>query len=144
MNIKVMYHSSTGNTGKLAHAIADCLHTKAEPIGAASGVFAQPVDLLFIGDGIYAGKPSKKTIAFIETLKPETVKYATVFATYGGQAKIGEDMKSLLERQGIKVLGEPFTCKGQAWFFANRHHPDSSDMERARDFAKNILSKIEQ
>ena len=143
MNIKVMYHSSTGNTKKLAHIIADSMHTEAEPIGEASGSFTQPVDILFIGDGIYAGKPNKKTIAFIESLNPEMVKHAAVFATYGGQAKIGKDIKSLLEKQGIKMLGEPFACKGQAWFFMNRHHPDSSDVDRTKHFAESIRSKIE-
>ena len=51
MNIKVMYHSSTGNTEKLAKAIADTVNAKAEPIGSSAATISKPIDLLFIGDG---------------------------------------------------------------------------------------------
>lgn len=56
MNIRVMYHSQTGNTRKLAESMAGALGVTAEKIADSSIV--EPVDMLFIGDGVYAGGPA--------------------------------------------------------------------------------------
>lgn len=143
MNIKVMYHSSTGNTAKIACAIADTLNVKAEPVGEEPISFSSPIDLLFIGDGVYFGKANKKTISFINRLDPNIVKNVAVFATYGGQADIGANIQKLLRDKGLKVVGEPFTCKGKAWGFLNRKHPNEADLSIAREYAKTIRSKAE-
>ncbi len=142
MNIKVVYHSSTGNTEKIARTIADAFTIIAEPIGKDPISFAAPVDLLFIGDGIYFGKVNKRTVSWIDKLDPKTIKNVAVFATYGGQAKIGTDIKKLLQNKGLKIIGEPFTCKGQSWGFLNRSHPNETDIREAREFAKNIVAKM--
>lgn len=144
MNIRLVYHSSTGNTGKLANAISDSLKIKAERIGDTPISLSEPVDLLFLGDGIYFGKPNKSTIAFIEQLNPQTVKNVAVFATYGGQAKIGSDLRKLLMDKGLNVVGEPHVCKGQSWIFMNRNHPDQADFKEAVKYAKEVRSRISQ
>ncbi len=135
MNIKVVYHTTTGNTRKVAEAVAAAAGVKAESI-EDSELSSAPVDLLFVGDGLYGGKPHKKTVAFISSLDPGKVKNAAVFATYGGQARIGEELKKHFQEKGIHLIGEPFTCRGRAWIFINRSHPDESDLNRARAFAK--------
>lgn len=142
MNIKVMYHSSTGNTKKIAQAIADALNVKAEPIGEGEIAFSAPIDLLFIGDGVYFGKANKNVISFINRLDPNIVKNTAVFATYGGQAGIGASIKKLLQNKGLNVLGEPFTCKGKAWGFLNHKHPNEADLNMAHEYAKGIVAKI--
>jgi flavodoxin len=141
MNIKVIYHSSTGNTEKLARAIAGALNITAEPIGKEPVSFSEPVDLLFIGDGVYFGKANKWTASLIDQLDPKMVKNVAVFATYGGQFKIGADIKELLQNKGLKVVGEPFTCKGQSWLFLNRNHPNEADISKVREYAKNAVVK---
>lgn len=143
MNTKVFYHSSTGNTKKLAEAIAESLSVSAQPIEKGKGAGSAPVDLLFIGDGIYFGKPHGDTDAFIESLDPETVKNVAVFASYGGQEKIGAELKKSLEDRGLHVLGAPFLCKGQSWALANRGRPNEEDIAAARAFAKDIASQVE-
>lgn len=144
MNIKVVYHSSTGNTEKLACAIAEALNTIAEPIGKEQISFSDPVDLLFIGDGIYFGKANKRILTFIDRLDPKMIRNVAVFATYGGQVKIGTDIKKLLQNKSLKVVGEPFTCKGQSWLFLNHSHPNETDIKKAREFAYNTVIKINQ
>lgn len=140
MNVKVLYHSTTGNTKKIANAIASELGVKAEPIASAS-VTGQ-IDLLFLGDGVYFGKPNKETAAFIELLNAETAKNVAVFATYGGQAAIGETLKKQLQAKNLHVVGKPFTCKGKAWGLMNRNHPNETDLRESRRFAKAIVSSI--
>lgn len=144
MNIKVFYHSSTGNTEKLARTIADTLNITAEPIGKDPIPFSDPVDLLFIGDGVYFGKANKRTLSFIDQLDPKMIKNVAVFATYGGKVKIGTDIKELLQSKGLRVIGEPFACKGQSWVFINRSHPNESDISKAHEFAKNTVVEINQ
>lgn len=138
MKVKVLYHSSSGNTKRVADAIADALGIKAEPIETA--FLSEPVDLLFLGDGVYFGKPNKNTIAFIERLSSDTVKNVAVFATYGGQASIGEKLKKLLKTKKLHVVGEPFTCKGKAWGILNRGHPSENDLSEACRYAKSITA----
>ena len=144
MNIKVMYHSSSGNTKKVAEAIAGELGVEAQKIGKDQAPFSEPVDLLFIGDGIYAGNPNKVTLSFIDKLTPEAVKNSAAFATYGGQPVIGERIANLLRDKGLNVVSEPFACKGKCWFFINRKRPNGEDLEMSRQFARSIVSSIEK
>jgi Uncharacterized flavoproteins len=142
MNIKVVYHSSTGNTKKIADAIADTLSTKALSVSDPQNISSEPIDLLFIGDGIYAGKISKKTAKFIQNLNADNVKFAAVFTTYGGQNKAVDEMKQLLRNKKIRFVSESFDCKGQSWFFMNRKHPNDIDVNAAREFAKKAVANI--
>ena len=144
MEIKVVYHSSTGNTEKLARAIADMLNIQAEHIGKDNITFSDKVDLLFIGDGIYWNGAHRKTKNFISKLDPETIKNAAVFGTYGNQFKIGDIIKNLLENKGIKVVGTPFTCKGKSVGTKNQGHPDENDLKMICEYAKNIISEIDK
>ena len=59
MNIQVVYHSKMGNTKKLAESIASTFQVKATSIENAAASLSHPIDLLFIGDGIYFGKMHK-------------------------------------------------------------------------------------
>ena len=144
MNIKVLYHSSTGNTEKLARAIADTLNIQAKPLGDDPISFSEPVDLLFIGDGIYFGKVNKRTRSFIDRLDAKMIKNVAIFATYGGQSKIGTDIKEMIQNKGIRVVDEPFTCKGQSWVFINRNHPNETDLSKVSKYAKNAVAKVDR
>ncbi|MGX8700517.1 flavodoxin family protein [Caproiciproducens sp.] len=143
MNIRVIYHSSqSGNTEKLAKAIAEELNVKAERIGKEGISFPQPVDLLFVGDGIYWAKPHRITRKFFKKLNPAPIKNAAVFATYGNQFKIGDDLKTLLRDKGISVVGDPFTCRGASVGTKNQGHPDETDLQNIRAFARHIVDSV--
>jgi Uncharacterized flavoproteins len=116
-------------------------HVPAEAI-TENSVLSEPVDLLFIGDGIYAAKMSKKTKAFIDRLDSRLVKNAAVFGTYGGQDKAIVAMAARLTEKNIHVCTEKFACKGQSWFFANRNHPNQADLDSAMEFGENIIRQI--
>ena len=141
MKIKVLYHSSTGNTKKVAEAIASVANISAEVI-TENDKLSEPIDLLFIGDGIYAAKMNKKTRAFIDALDGSLVKNAAVFGTCGGQDKVIGTMKELLKGKGINVCAESFLCKGQAWMVANRNRPNKADLESAIKFGQAIIKSI--
>jgi flavodoxin len=137
MKIRVLYHSMTGNTKKVAEAIAESLDLKAEPIGSAEP--ASGVDVLFLGDGVYGGTVHKETKRFIRTLTPDNVKKAAVFSTYGGQDKAVDVLRELLTEQGIAVAKQAFSCRGKTWFFINRKHPTDRELNEAEEFGKEIV-----
>ena len=143
VKIKVVYHSSTGNTEKLACAIADMQKIQAERIGKDKITFSDKTDLLFIGDGIYWNGAHKKTKNFISKLDPDIIKNAAVFGTYGNQYKIGDILKNLLNERGINVVGTPFTCKGKSVGTKNQGHPDENDLQMVCEFAQNIIAEID-
>lgn len=143
MNIKVLYHSSTGNTEKVAKAIAQALNVTAEQIGEDTAIQG-PVDLLLIGDGIYAGKPNKHTVALIDRLTPDVVRRAAAFGTFGGQDAIGMDLTDRLKARSIDIACPPFTCRGKSWWFMNRANPSDEDLANARAFAQKALDAVKE
>lgn len=124
----------------MAQAIAEACGVKAESVDAGVKGISVPVDLLFIGDGIYAGKIHAATAAFIEQLDADMVKKVAVFATYGGQSKIAADMKEQLRGRGLNVSEEVFTCRGKCWLVVNRNHPNEDELRQAKEFAKKRIA----
>lgn len=147
MNIRIVYHSGrSGNTMKVATAIAEALSISTEKICKRKIEFSEsePVDLLFIGSGVYFHKPHKKVSALINMLSSTNIKNAAAFGTYGNQSDIGEQLNKLLQEHGINVLYKPFVCKGASIGTDNKGHPNTIDLENAKEYAKNVALKLEQ
>ncbi|MDD3225725.1 MAG: flavodoxin family protein [Clostridium sp.] len=141
MNIKVMYHTTTGNTKKVAEAIGETLGAIPEPI-LEDSCLDKEVDVLFIGDGNYVSKINSYTEKFIKTLDKSKVKKVAAFGTYGGQTNALLKMKESLKEQGLNVADEVFGCKGKAWLLFNRNHPNVDDLNAAKKFAQNVVKNI--
>lgn len=143
MNVRVVYHSGyKGNTMKVATAIAEVFNIRAERIGKEKIEFTEPVDLLFVGSGVYFDKPHKKLRATISKLTNAVIQNAVGFGTYGNQSNVGEQINSLLREQGIRVVSEPFVCKGASVGTDNKGHPNTTDLENAKKFANAMALKI--
>ena len=80
MTIAVRYYTKTGNTKKLAEAIAQAVGAEALPI---SEPIREPVDILFLGNSYYAFSIDPEVRAFIRGLKrkmsafPSTIMSST-------------------------------------------------------------------
>ena len=143
MNIKVIYHSKTGNTKKIAEAIAESIGASVEPI--SKNIKVDTLDILFIGGGVYFGRADSTTETFIKKLSAENVKNAVVFGTFGGMNKAILSMKDLLRKQGINVIDRSFGCKGAVLLLlnlVNRKHPNEEDLEAAKEFAIGVVQDI--
>ena len=170
MNTRVLYHSTTGNTTRLAEAIAEAAGVAAEPIsgdglcsgsapgrrvlggaGAPSGVddlasrdSAQdqdaPVDLLFIGGPIHMMLPTLPVRRLVARLDPHHVSAVAVFGTYGRVSYVGEAIAWLARRRGLRVVGTPFVRRGQAWGIINRGRPTEEDLAAARRWAREVIA----
>lgn len=142
--VKVVYYSKTGNTKKVAEAIAAELKGEAKDVvkSGTLGYDMRDCDLLFVGSGKYPCGAGKELVDFLEGMKTSEGKFGAVFGTYGIDNSHIRDMKRLLEAKGLKVIGE-WSCPGQEYSLINKGRPNEKDIEDARNFASKLLKKIE-
>ncbi|MHB8107127.1 MAG: flavodoxin family protein [Candidatus Cryosericum sp.] len=140
MSARVFYHSMTGNTRKVADAIASAVGCVAESV--VDGTVVEPVDLLFLGAAVHGGDIDASVKDFIEGLDPAIVKQVTVFSTGFEQdkGKATGIMKDLLALKGIAVTDKCYFCRGRFLLF-NRRHPNDQDLAGAEEFARSVLTK---
>ena len=139
MITKVLYCSRSGNTEKLAQAIANGISNKAEKI--ESGTKIDKVDILFIGGALYAGNLDQTLRDFLTSLEKTQVKEVVLFGTSAGKKTIMPQVCAFLEPKQIKVHENEFHCKG-AFLFVHKGHPGADDLEKAEQFAKKALADI--
>lgn len=135
---KIIYFSRSGNTRKIAEAIANELHGKPEDVEQAE--IDEGTDVVFLGSGNYGGKPSPKIIEFIEQNEFENRKVALFGTSGGGIGKELNQMGEVLKKKQAKIIGR-YSCKGKTFFVINRSRPDENDLSEARKFAKKIVMK---
>ncbi|MGY4706817.1 flavodoxin family protein [Candidatus Bipolaricaulota sp. J31] len=144
MEVRVIYASLTGNTARVARAIADALGVDPEDIRDLRPRDLSDAGLLFVGDGVYGRKPSRRMVRFLSSLPEIRGTAAAVFGTYGARPSQLPVLKRLLTKKGAEVVGE-FACPGKDWFtlgLLRRGRPNEADLERARAFAVEIARKV--
>ena len=114
MTCAVRYYTKTGNTKKLADAIAKVVGVEALPI---STPVTEKVDLLFLGN-------SGRIVNFGTA--------ALLNSTY-------KKVKAVADKAGIPMHEKEFHCKGE---FNGLHKgkPDEKDLKAAAEFARNIIA----
>ncbi len=131
---QVLYDSRGGNTRKLADAIAGELGVKAGDIGASS--IDPGARILFIGSGVYTGKPGGDLLRFVgdhDFHGRKVILFSTSWLT-GESAFSG--VADALRRHGATVL-PGYHCKGKFAVF-NRGRPNREDLDGARKFARDM------
>jgi flavodoxin len=134
----VLYYSLTGNTRKIAAAIAEELGVEAKSIKNLAGV---PEDgLLFLGSGNYGDKPAEGLMKLIEKSEFKDRKVA-LFGTSGKGAGLEvRAMEEALKQKGANVLGSYYS-KGRSFVVVNIGHPGREDIEGARKFAREMVTR---
>lgn len=133
MNIEVRYLSKSGNTEKIAKAIAEEVGVVAEPI--TKGI-SKKTDILFLGGAVYGAGIDLKLKDFILSLD-NSVKEVVVFSTAAVISSAYPQMKKLLEKKGIKVSNKEFHCRGQ-FLIAHKGRPNADDIKLAKEFARSF------
>ena len=135
MMVEVIYYSMTGNTKKLAEAIATELNVAAESVSMNTKLADQ--SLLFLGTGLYGPFQGRGLKRFIHGNHFEGRKVA-LFGTSGeGKGREVGALEGAVTKKGAAVVGK-FHCKGEFLFFINRKHPMSKDLKGARNFARQL------
>ena len=137
MEIAVRYYSRSGNTRKIAEAIA-----KAADVSAYSTdvPLMEPVDLLFLGGAVYAGVIDSNLQSFAQSLTSDKVKRVSIFSTAASGKSILNKFDDMFARNNIQLDKESFSCRGK-FLLANRNKPDEQDCNDAAAFAKKQMSK---
>ena len=132
---EVIYYSMTGNTKKVAEAIAAELDVSAEDV-RTKGELAKD-SLVLLGSGCYFPMRGRGFKKFVARNDFDGQKVA-LFGTSGeGKGREVEALGKMVTAKGAKVIGK-FYCKGKFLFFINRKHPTSDDLENARKFAREL------
>ena len=135
MKFAVRYYTQTGNTKKLAEAVADALGVEALPITES---VEEPVDVLFLGNSYYAFSIAPQVRAFIQKLDKEKVG---MIANFGSAAMMGSTFKKVAaeaKRVGIPMVNKEFHCRGE---FKGLHkgRPNEQDLANAAAFARQFM-----
>jgi flavodoxin len=135
-----VYYSRTGNTRRLAEAIAEAVGAAAETADKAG--IEDTVDVLFVGGAVYATYEHNfhpSLISFIKGMDKEKVRRVVAFGTYAFGSSINKLIDSA-RAAGLPVIDQAFVCKGRFLFF-NMRRPNSNDLLKARQFAEGILTE---
>lgn len=132
--VAVRYCTRTGNTKKVAEAIAEELGCEAKDV---SEPIQGKVDLLFLGASVYAGGIDPAVKNFLQTLSKEQVGRIAVFSTSAGTKQAYSKIRQEADAAGIPVEPENFYCHGQ-FHFVHRGHPNEEDLAAAKKFAREV------
>ena len=135
MNIAVRYYTKTGNTKRLAEAVANAVGVEALPI---SEPVAEPVDILFLGNSYYAFSIDPEVREFVASLDKEKVGKIVNFGSAAMLNSTFKKVKAEADKVGIPMDEREFHCKGE---FKGLHkgRPNEDDLSAAAEFAKTIV-----
>lgn len=138
MNVAVRYYTRSGNTQKLAEAVAGAVGVKAETTESA---LTEDVDLLFLCSSVYAygvDESVKKFISGIHVKVGKVVNVSTAALVQSTYKQVGK----LLKEKGIPQAEEEFYCRG-SFGPVHKGKPDEKDCKAAAAFAKKMVGTKE-
>ena len=135
MKIAVRYYTKTGNTKRLAEAVAEAVGTEALPLSSS---IEDPVDILFLGNSYYAFSIDPEVRAFIRQLDKNKVGRIINFGSAAMLNSTYKKVKAEAAKVGIPMDEREFHCKGE---FKGIHkgRPNEEDLRAAAEFAKSII-----
>ena len=134
MNIAVRYYTRSGNTEKLARAIAEAVGVQAESVATS---LSEKTDILFLGCSYYAFDVDEAVKAFLLANK-EKIGNVVCFGTSAMMKSTQKPMKKVCEEAGVSLSPEEFHCRGS---FGPMHkgRPDENDLKHAAEFAVKLI-----
>ncbi len=135
MKTAVRYYTKSGNTKRLAEAVAEAAGTEALPISVP---VSEPVDILFLGNSYYAFTIDPEVRAFIRSLDKNLVGKIVNFGSAALLNSTYKKVKAEADKAGIPMDEREFHCKGE-FNGIHKGKPDESDLAAAAEFARQII-----
>ena len=135
MTYAVRYYTRTGNTERLAKAVADALGVEALPITAP---VEEPVDLLFLGNSYYAFSIDPEVKSFVRSLDKSKVGKIVNFGSAAMLNSTYKKVKAEADQAGIPMAEKEFHCRGE-FKGVHKGRPNDEDLQAAADFAKTFI-----
>ena len=134
MKAAVRYYTKTGNTKRLAEAVAEAVGVEALPLNYP---VEEPVDVLFLGNSYYAFSIDPEVRAFIRSLDSGKVGSIVNFGSAAMLNSTWKKVKAEADEKGIPMDEREFHCKGE---FKGIHkgRPNQEDLAAAAAFAKSV------
>lgn len=132
MKFAVRYYTKTGNTKRLAEAVANELGVQAFPI--SEGLNEQ-ADILFLGNSYYAFTIDPEVRSFIAGLSKDKVGKIVNFGSAALLNSTYKKVKAEAAKVGIPVDEKEFHCKGE-FKALHKGRPNEDDLKAAREFAR--------
>ena len=134
MKFAVRYYTKTGNTKRLAEAVARAVGAEALPL---SSPIEEPVDILFLGNSYYAFNIDPEVRDFVRSLDSSKVGRIVNFGSAAMLNSTWKKVKAEADKVGVTMDEREFHCKGE---FKGLHkgRPNEEDLQAAAAFARKI------
>lgn len=134
MKIAVRYYTRSGNTKKLAEAVAEAVAVEAKDVSVP---LEDKADVLFLGCSYYAFDVDQAVKDFIVSNK-DNIGKVVCFGTSAMMKSMKKPVRKVADTVGVEVADEEFHCRGE---FAKFHkdRPNEADLANAAEFARGIL-----
>ena len=136
MKCAVRYYTKTGNTKRLAEAVAAALGVEAKPI---SEPVNEPVDILFLGNSYYAFNIDPEVRNFIQSLDSGKVGKIANFGSAAMLNSTYKKVKAEADPVGIPMVEREFHSKGD-FKGVHKGRPNEEDLAAAAAFAKALIA----
>ena len=137
MKTAVRYYTKTGNTKRLAEAIAGAVGAEALPLDTP---IDEPVDVLFLGNSYYAFSIDPEVREFVRKLDKSKVGRIVNFGSAAMLNSTYKKVKAEADKVGIPMDEREFHCKGE-FKGVHKGRPNAEDLKAAADFAKTIIGE---
>ena len=136
MKIAVRYYTRSGNTKKLAQAIAEAVAVEAKDVSVP---LEDKADVLFLGCSYYAFDVDQAIKNFIISNK-DNIGKIVCFGTSAMMKSMKKPVSKVANTVGVAVAEEEFHCRGE---FAKIHkgRPNEKDLADASAFVMGIITE---
>ena len=135
MKAAVRYYTKTGNTKRLAEALAAAIGVEALPLTAP---LTERVDVLFLGNSYYAFSIDPEVRAYVRGLDKAMVGKIVNFGTAAMLNSTWKKVKAEADKVGIPMDEREFHCRGE-FKGAHKGRPNEEDQKAAAAFARQIV-----
>ena len=134
MKTAVRYYTKTGNTKRLAEAVAEAVGTEALSISVPVEEY---VDILFLGNSYYAFSIDPEVRDFIRSLDSRKIGRIVNFGSAAMLNSTWKKVKAEADKAGIAMDEREFHCKGE-FKGVHKGRPNEEDLKAVAEFAKKI------
>lgn len=134
MKAAIRYYTKSGNTKKLADAIAQELGLEAKEITVP---LDEKADILFLCNSVYWAGVDGNVKQFISENKGKIGRLVNVSTAALIESSYPQ-IKKLCEQSGVAVSDAEFHCRG-SFKVMHKGKPDSEDIKAVRAFARKVI-----
>lgn len=139
MKVAVRYYTRSGNTKKLADAVAKAVSAELKDVAAP---LEERVDVLFLGCSYYAFDVDEAVKNFIVDNK-DNIGKIVCFGTSAMMKSMRKPVSKVADGVGVSVAKEEFHCRGK-FGVLHKNRPNEKDLAHVAEFAQNIITETEE